>query len=63
VSVPQFKVITSNSLELFEERLNDFVEHMGRDDLIVDVKFATTALSSTVEFSALIQYQTTESWR
>jgi hypothetical protein len=62
VSVPQFKVITSNSLELFEERLNDFVEQMNRDDIIVDVKFATTALSSTVEFSALIQYQTTESW-
>jgi len=62
VSVPQFKVITSNSLELFEERLNDFVEQMNRDDIIVDVKFATTALSSTVEFSALIQYQTTETW-
>jgi hypothetical protein len=63
VSVQQFKVITSNSLELFEERLNDFVEQMNRDDIIVDVKFATTALSSTVEFSALIQYQTTETWR
>ncbi len=62
MSVPQFKVITSNSLELFEERLNDFVEQMNRDDIIVDVKFATTALSSTVEFSALIQYQTTETW-
>lgn len=62
MSVPQFKVITSNSLELFEERLNDFVEQMNRDDIIVDVKFATTALSSTVEFSALIQYHTTESW-
>ncbi len=62
MSVPQFKVITSNSLELFEERLNDFVDQMNRDDIIVDVKFATTALSSTVEFSALIQYQTTESW-
>jgi hypothetical protein len=62
VSVPQFKVITSNSLELFQERLNDFVAQMNRDDIVVDVKFATTALSSTVEFSALIQYQTTESW-
>ncbi len=62
MSVQQFKVITSNSLELFEERLNDFVEQMNRDDIIVDVKFATTALASTVEFSALIQYQTTESW-
>jgi len=63
VSVPKFKVITSNSLELFEERLNDFVEQMDRDEMIVDVKFATTALASTVEFSALVQYQKPESWR
>ncbi len=63
MSVPKFKVITSNSLELFEERLNDFVEQMDRDEMIVDVKFATTALASTVEFSALVQYQKPESWR
>ena len=63
MSVPKFKVITSNSLELVEERLNDFVEQMDRDEMIVDVKFATTALASTVEFSALVQYQKPESWR
>lgn len=63
MSVPKFKVITSNSLELFEERMNDFVDQMDRDEMIVDVKFATTALASTVEFSALVQYQKPESWR
>jgi hypothetical protein len=63
VTTPRFKLITSNSLELFEARLHDFVDQLDRDDMIVDVKFATTALSaSSVEFSALVQYQKPESW-
>ena len=59
---PKFKLISSNSLDLFEERLNRFVESMDVNDIIVDIKFSTTALSSSVEYSALVHYQTTESW-
>jgi hypothetical protein len=59
---PRFKLISSNNFELFEERLNEFIGSLDRDDVIVDVKFSTAALSSTVEFSALVHYQRTESW-
>ncbi len=59
---PRFKLISSNNFELFEERLNDFVGSLDRNDVVVDVKFATTALDMTVEFSALVHYQHTESW-
>lgn len=64
MTTPRFKLITSNSLELFETRLHEFIDALDRDDMIVDVKFSTTALSATsVEYSALVQYQTPESWR
>jgi hypothetical protein len=59
---PKFKLITSNSLDLFEERLNGFTDNLAADDMIVDIKFSTTALHTTVEYSALVQYQQTETW-
>lgn len=58
----KFKLISSNNFELFEERLDDFVAGLGSDDVIVDVKFSTSALDTTIEYSALIHYQRTESW-
>lgn len=60
---PKFKLISSNSLELFEERLNRFVDSLSADDIIVDIKFSTTALASSIEYSALVHYQKTESWQ
>lgn len=62
MSIPRFKVVTSNSLELFEERLNAYLDQLDRDEMVVDVKFATAALGTMVEFSALVQTQKTESW-
>lgn len=62
MSVPRFKVITSNSVERFEERLKDYIDQLDRDELVVDVKFATVALPNSIEFSALVQTQKTESW-
>ena len=59
---PKFKLISSNNYELFESRLNEFIQSLDRDTVIVDVKFATSALETTVEFSALVHYQETESW-
>ena len=59
---PKFKLISSNNYELFETRLNDFIGSLDRDAVIVDIKFSTTALETTVEFSALVHYQETESW-
>lgn len=58
----KFKLISSNNFDLFEERLESFVSSLGKEDVIVDVKFATAALETTVEFSALVHYQPTEPW-
>ena len=58
----KFKLISSNNFELFETRINDFIASLDRDTIIVDVKFSTTALETTVEYSALVHYQETEGW-
>lgn len=59
---PKFKLISSNNFDLFEERLENFVASLSDDDVIVDVSFSTSALDTTVEYSALIHYQPTEPW-
>jgi hypothetical protein len=58
----KFKLISSNSIDLFEERLNSFISTLSPDDIIVDVKFSTTSAGSSVEYSALVHYQETEVW-
>ena len=62
MSIPRFKVITSNSLDLFEERLAAYLDQLDRDEMVVDVKFTTATFGSSIEFSALVQTQKTESW-
>ena len=57
---PKFKLISSNVHELFEQRLGDFIASLARDDIVVDIKFATTTFGSGVEYSALVYYQTTD---
>jgi hypothetical protein len=60
---PKFKLITSHEQDLFEERLRDFVDSLGRDDIIVDVKFSTAPRpAGGIEYSALVHYQETSSW-
>ncbi|MDZ7705171.1 MAG: hypothetical protein U5L04_11885 [Trueperaceae bacterium] len=59
---PKFKLITSNDLDIFQDRLNAFIGSLGNDDIIVDVKFSTTGAGGGVEFSALVHYQETEAW-
>lgn len=58
----KFKLVSSNSPELFEQRLNDVISSLDRNDIIVDVKFATTALAVGIEYSAVVHYQTTDDW-
>jgi len=55
---PKFKLVTSNSVEHFERRLNEFIEGLDRDDVIKDIKFATATYGDGVEFSALVHYET-----
>lgn len=58
----KFKLVTANTMELFEERLNAFIGSLGLDDVVVDVKFQTSVLGHRVEYSALVQYQQTQGW-
>ncbi len=58
----RFKVISSNRLELFEERLGDFGASLSAAEVIVDIKFTTASLETNVLYSALVHYQTTEGW-
>lgn len=58
----KFKLISANSFDLFEERLNGFITSLNRDDIIVDVKFSTAPVGDGVEYSALVHYQATEAW-
>ena len=59
---PKFKLISSNIHELFEQRLDDFISSLSRDDVVVDVKFSTAPSGTSVEYSALVHYQTTSAW-
>ncbi len=59
---PKFKLITSSSVDTFEERLERFVTSLDTDDIIVDIKFSTAVAVQNVEYSALVYYQQTESW-
>jgi hypothetical protein len=56
----RFKLITSNSLELFEERINGYVAQLDRDESVVDVKFSTAQPGDSLEYTALVQTQKTE---
>jgi hypothetical protein len=58
----KLKLIGSNDPDLFERRLNDFLASLDKDDLVVDVKFSTTAVGAGLEYSALIHYQATDAW-
>ena len=59
---PKFKLISSGDVDTFEARLNHFVTSLGTDDIIVDVKFSTSMTGQSVDYSALVYYQQTESW-
>ena len=58
----KLKLITASDIDLFEERLNKFLQGLKKDEIIVDIKYATAALGNSIEHSALIHYQLTESW-
>lgn len=58
----KLKLIGSTSPDIFEQRLNDFLASLDKDDIVVDVKFSTSPLGNGVEYNALVQYQATDSW-
>lgn len=58
----KFKLIGSTSPDIFEQRLNEFLASLDKDDIVVDVKFSTSPLGSQIEYNALVHYQATDAW-
>jgi len=58
----RFKVITGNDPDIFQERLNRFVESLPEDVVLVEVKF-TVAEGPSPLFAALVQYKEVEAWK
>ncbi|MER3479947.1 MAG: hypothetical protein C4327_05520 [Meiothermus sp.] len=59
----RFRVITANDPDIFQERLNRFIEELAEDTVIVDIKFATSAQVGQLVYTALVQYKTVEAWK
>ncbi|WP_041658101.1 hypothetical protein [Marinithermus hydrothermalis] len=59
----RFKLVTGSDPELFEERLNRFVESLPEDAIVVDVKLTATQAGEGVTYAALVQYKRVEPWQ
>lgn len=59
----RFRVITANDPDIFQERLNRFVEELAEDTMIVDIKFATGTQAGQQIYTALVQFKTVEAWK
>jgi hypothetical protein len=57
------KLISATDPDMFQERMERFLEAMPAEAVLVDIKFATSALGSSLAFSALVQYKSVEEWK
>lgn len=58
----RFKVITANDQDIFQERLNRFVEDLPENTVLVEVRFAVAQGPSPL-LAALVQYKEVEAWK
>ena len=59
----EFKLITAPDADIFEERLNRFVQDLGTDVVLGHINFSTAVLQGgNVMYSALIAYRKPEAW-
>jgi hypothetical protein len=58
----RFKVITANDPDIFQERLNRFVEELPEEVVLVEVKCSVAEGSSPL-FAALEHYKEVEAWK
>ncbi|AWR87945.1 hypothetical protein [Meiothermus taiwanensis] len=59
----QFKLISATDPDIFQERLNRFVESLPLEALLIDVKFSTSQSGSQTTYAALVQYKSVEEWK
>ena len=58
----RFKVITGNDPDIFQERLNRFVEGLPENVVLVEVKFSVSEGPPPL-FAALVHYKEVEAWK
>jgi hypothetical protein len=56
------KVIAAADPDIFQERLNRFIESLPNEALIVEIRYSTASNGSHTNYSALLQYKTVEEW-
>ncbi|MCL6527025.1 hypothetical protein [Meiothermus granaticius] len=57
-----FKLISANDPDVFQDRLNRFVEGLPDEALLLEIKFSTATTGSQTAYSALLQYKAVEEW-
>ncbi|GIW25794.1 hypothetical protein [Meiothermus sp.] len=56
------KLIAAADPDVFQDRLNRFIESLPDEALVVDVKFSISHSGSQTTFAALVQYKAVEEW-
>jgi len=58
----QLKLIAAADPDVFQDRLNRFIESLPEETVIVDIKFSTSTTASQTLYAALVQYKQVEAW-
>jgi hypothetical protein len=58
----RLKLIAAADPDMFQDRLNRFVESLPQETLIIDIKFSTSTSASQTTYAALVQYKLVEEW-
>ncbi len=59
----EFKLISAPDQEIFENRLRDFMESLGRNVTVGNINFSTAVLpNGDIMYSVLVAYRKTEDW-
>lgn len=56
------KLIFANDPDVFQERLDRFIEGLPDDAMIVDIKYSNTTNGAQILYSALLHYKAIEEW-
>ncbi len=58
----RLKLIAAADPDMFQDRLNRYIESLPPETLIVDIKFSTSHSGSQTTYAALVQYKAVEEW-
>jgi hypothetical protein len=58
----RLKLIAATDPDMFQDRLNRYIESLPPETLIVDIKFSTSHSGSQTTYAALVQYKAVEEW-